>query len=72
MKYVEISDKKSRLTGIRQAATRLRKSPYQTMRLIACGVLESELVDGTPKVTIASIERLEAVIAGETQEPSAA
>jgi hypothetical protein len=72
MKNAEIAGRKPRLTGIRQAATRLRKSPYQVMHLAVCGVLETEMVDETPKVVIASIERLEAALAADKTEEAAA
>ena len=49
-----------RLTAVKNAAKRLNETHYGVLRLISAGELEAELVDGRPKVTLASLERLEA------------
>jgi hypothetical protein len=51
---------KPRLTGVKQACRRLNKNRYQVMNMVAAGVLEAEMVDDTPKIVVASIERAEA------------
>ena len=49
-----------RLTAVKNASERLNETHYGVLRLISAGELEAELVDGRPKVTLASLERLEA------------
>jgi hypothetical protein len=49
-----------RLTAVKNAAKRLNETHYRVLLRITAGELEAELVDGRPKVTIASLERLEA------------
>ena len=54
---------KARLTGIKPAGKRLHLTPYQTLRLVASGQLQVELVDNRPKITLESLERYEEAIA---------
>jgi hypothetical protein len=50
----------ARLTGIKPAARRINKTPYQILRLATAGEIEVEMVDGRPKVVIASLKRFKA------------
>ena len=47
-----------RLTSIKSAAHKLKNNHYGVLRMLLTGELEGELVDGEPKVLIASIDRL--------------
>jgi hypothetical protein len=48
----------TRLTSVKNAARKINGNHYTVMRLLLLGKLEGELVDGEPKVVIASIDRL--------------
>jgi hypothetical protein len=48
----------TRLTSIKNAARKINGNHYGVLRMLLTGELEGELVDGEPKVVIASIDRL--------------
>jgi hypothetical protein len=48
----------TRLTSVKNAARKINGNHYTVMRLLLLGRLEGEMVDGEPKVVIASIDRL--------------
>ena len=48
----------TRLTSVKNAARKINGNHYTVMRLLLLGKLEGEMVDGEPKVVIASIDRL--------------
>jgi hypothetical protein len=48
----------TRLTSVKNAARKINGNHYTVMRLLLLGKLEGEMVDGEPKVLIASIDRL--------------
>jgi hypothetical protein len=48
----------TRLTSVKNAARKIKGNHYTVMRLLLLGKLEGEMVDGEPKVVIASIDRL--------------
>jgi hypothetical protein len=47
----------ARLTSIKNAAHTLKNNHYGVLRMLLTGELEGELVDGEPKVVIASMNR---------------
>jgi hypothetical protein len=53
----------TRLTGISQTVRRLKSNHYTVLRMLIVGELDGEIVDGEPKVSIASIERIERSLA---------
>jgi hypothetical protein len=48
----------TRLTSVKNAARKINGNHYTVMRLLLLGKLEGEMIDGEPKVVIASIDRL--------------
>ena len=48
----------TRLTSVKNAARKINGNHYTVMRLLLLGKLDGEMVDGEPKVVIASIDRL--------------
>jgi hypothetical protein len=56
---MRINKSPPRLTAYARAALRLGVSYYEIVRLVSHGVLETEDVDGHPKIVIASLEGYE-------------
>jgi hypothetical protein len=55
-----------RVAGIGPTAKRLKTDHYSVLKLALLGVLDAEVVDGLPKISIASIERYERELAERT------
>jgi hypothetical protein len=55
----------ARVTSVKRAGERLDKSPYQILRMVGCGELESEDFDGRVVIKIDSIDRYEATLLEE-------
>jgi hypothetical protein len=48
-----------RVLGVSPAAKRLGTDHYTVLKLALMGLLDAEIVDGLPKISIASLERYE-------------